>query len=136
MLQKGVRFAVEIGSLAVLAADVDQADPRLFDAQHVSGVDGPHHRVLIQVLGPGRRIGADVHQHRRAAEIGKRDRDAGPLDSLQVEPRSHAGRDDGSGVARADDRVDGPLGHQPPADGDRRVGLACAGPRSAFPPCR
>lgn len=70
VLQESVRFAAKVGAFAVLAPDVDQADARLFDAEDVASVDRPHHRVLVQVFGAGRRVRTDVHEHRAAAQLG------------------------------------------------------------------
>src|SRR5207247_1288904 len=39
LLEKRVRLAVEVGPLAVLAADVHQTDARIFDAENAPRID-------------------------------------------------------------------------------------------------
>ena len=132
VLQIGVRLAVQVGPFAVLAADIDQPDPRILDIQHVAGVDRPHDGVLIQMLRPRGGVGPHVHQHRLAAQIRQDDRDTGRFDALQIQPRAHPGGDDRAGVPGADHRVDRAFGHQLPADDDRAVRFFPQGFRRLF----
>ena len=114
----------QVGPLVVLGADVHQADPGLGDAEDRLGVDGPHDAVLVQVLGLGIHVGADVDDDDRAAVRGEDRGDPRPSDAgqehLGVEQRRG---DHGAGVARRDDRLDVAAGHQAPAPRDRVVPL-------------
>ena len=82
-----VRLLHEVVPLALLLADVHQADGRPFDAEHVPGEDGAHDAVLEQVLGLGEDVGPDVDDDAAALRGGHDGGDAGPVDALEELPR-------------------------------------------------
>ena len=125
--EKLVRLAGEVVAFAVFGADVHQADAGILDSQHLMSIQGTHHGILIEVLGPGTGIGADVHQQGTPGQRRQHDGDTGAFDPFEEQPRPQAGPDDRPGVARTDDRFDLFGGHQFPADGDGAIGLFAKG---------
>ena len=124
VLVQGAGGAGQVGPLLVLGADVQQADSRVRHAQDLLGVDRPHDAVLVEVLGLGVHVGADVDDHDRPLVRGEDRGDARPADAGKEHLGVEQGRGHhGAGVAGRDDRLDLAGGHQPPASGDRVVPL-------------
>ena len=65
VLKQRAGRAGQLGPFLVLGADVQQADARARHAQDRLGVDRPHDAVLVEVLGLGVHVGADVDDHDR-----------------------------------------------------------------------
>ena len=59
-LVEGAGGAGQLGPLLVLGADVQQADPGVGHPEDLLGVDRAHDAVLVEVLGLGVHVGADV----------------------------------------------------------------------------
>ena len=86
--QQLVRLLAEGVALARLLTDRQQADPRLGDAEAVTGVHGTHQRELDEPLGLHLGVGTGVEQDRRG-RAGDRDR-RGDRRALDAGDAAHA----------------------------------------------
>ena len=119
-------LAGEVGALALLLADRQQADARRRRVQDLLGVEVAHHRELAQVLGLGVDVGADVEHHAcsrcwfgsTAASAGRSTPSMVPITILAAIIAAPV-------LPAETMRLRAALPHQVGADADRRARASC-----------
>jgi hypothetical protein len=95
------------GAFGVLFADIDQGDTRPLDLAHGLHKDAPQQAVVVDVLGLGIDVGADIAQQGEFAPVvGKQDGQSGAADAGDPAKAHHRGDEHGSGIASTDESVE------------------------------
>ena len=105
MLELLPGLLIELGALAGLCADVQQADSRILDAQHQFGIVGAHHGELYQLFHGAFAVGTSVDQYGPPPARGQAGSHGGPLDASDTPHQQGGSAEQSAGASGGDKGV-------------------------------